>query len=78
MTASRQAALSANALTRDLLVASAITATNEERRAAVERAFRTWPLLCRHMSEIERLAPVEAADGYEFADMVLAIKERAA
>jgi hypothetical protein len=36
----------------------------DEKRRLLTKAFQAWPTLSRHMSELERLAPNCAQEGY--------------
>jgi hypothetical protein len=62
-----QAAHKASTLTdglfRELLIASSPFASRLGRKAALERAFATWPKLQRAMVELEKSAPNAAEAG---------------
>lgn len=75
--AARDAALCASLFDARLLAASSDTYTREERRDMLVKVFTQWPQLCRAMTALEGAAPNAAREGYDYAEKLKTLAERA-
>lgn len=54
----------------NLLAATQATAPEADRVARMTDAFAIWPLLCRHMAELEDMAPRTSNSGRDRDDLM--------